>query len=108
MPIATFEHPDGSVQTLDVPEDWSLMEAARRDGLDGIVAECGGGAICGTCHVHVHPDWAARVEPPGPTEEALLEIVPGRDAGSRLSCQLIMSPSLDGIQVRIPAEQLSF
>ncbi|MFC4278529.1 2Fe-2S iron-sulfur cluster-binding protein [Achromobacter aloeverae] len=106
MPVAVFELPDGAEQTLDVPEDWSLMEAARRDGLQGIVAECGGGAICGTCHVQVGAEWYARLEAPGIAEEALLEVVPERCPTSRLSCQVIMTQGLDGIRVRVPATQL--
>ncbi|MVW69912.1 MULTISPECIES: 2Fe-2S iron-sulfur cluster-binding protein [unclassified Bordetella] len=107
MPVAIFELPDGTEHTADVPEDWSLMEAARRDGLEGIVAECGGGAICGTCHVHVGEQWFDQIEPASPTEDALLEVVPERSPTSRLSCQVIMTPALDGIRVRVPAEQLS-
>ncbi|ARP88546.1 2Fe-2S iron-sulfur cluster-binding protein [Bordetella genomosp. 9] len=107
MPVAIFELPDGTEHTAEVPEDWSLMEAARRDGVEGIVAECGGGAICGTCHVLVHEEWLARLEPASPTEAALLEVVPERSHASRLSCQLIMKAELDGIRVRVPSEQLS-
>lgn len=107
MPAAVFELPDGTEQVLDVPEDWSLMEAARRDGITGIVAECGGGAICGTCHIEVEAKWYAQLEPAGLSEDALLEIVPERSPTSRLSCQVIMTPELNGIRVRVPAEQLS-
>ncbi len=106
MPVAVFQLPDGTEQNLDVPDDWSLMEAARRDGLEGIVAECGGGAICGTCHVQVDAAWYARLEAPGMAEQALLEAVPERCATSRLSCQVIMTPELDGIRVRVPSAQL--
>lgn len=106
MPSAVFELPDGAELVLDVPDDWSLMEAARRDGLEGIVAECGGGAICGTCHVQVGAAWFDRLDPPGMAEEALLEVVPERCATSRLSCQVIMTPALDGIRLRVPSEQL--
>ncbi len=108
MRSAVFTLPNGTEQTLEVPDDWSLMEAARRDGLEGIVAECGGGAICGTCHVLVEAQWFARLEPAGASEEALLEIVPERAPTSRLSCQVIMAPELDGICVSVPSEQLAF
>ena len=107
MAEAIFELPDGSTQTLDVPPDWSLMEAARRDGLEGIVAECGGGAICGTCHVQIGEPWFALIEPAGASEQALLEVVPESCPTSRLACQVIMTDALAGIRVRIPTEQLS-
>lgn len=106
MPHVIFEHPDGSEQTLEIPNGWSLMEAARQQGLPGIVAECGGGAICGTCHVLLDPEVHARLPPADFTEQALLEIVPQAGPTSRLSCQIIISEELDGMRVRIPAEQL--
>lgn len=107
MPNVVFIASDGVEHQVDVPIGWSLMEAARRDGIEGIVAECGGGAICGTCHVHIDPAWAAKTGEPEITESALLEIVPERSDTSRLACQVIMTEELDGLSVRIPAEQLA-
>jgi len=107
MPQVFFVLPDGAEQSVDVPAGWSLMEAARRDGIEGIVAECGGGAICGTCHVHLPEDCYARLGPPDFTEAALLEIVPESAPTSRLSCQVIMTEELAGMRVRVPAEQLN-
>lgn len=106
MPIVKFMLPDGSETPVDVPVGWSLMEAARRDGIEGIVAECGGGAICGTCHVHIDAQQFDRLDPPEMTEAALLEIVPDASPNSRLSCQVIMTEEMDGMSVRVPAEQL--
>jgi 2Fe-2S ferredoxin len=107
MPKVNFLLPDGTEQALDVPVGWSLMEAARRDGIGGIVAECGGGAICGTCHVHIQTEWLDKLEPAGFTEAALLEIVPDPSDTSRLACQIIMKEELADMCVRVPAEQLA-
>lgn len=107
MPTVTFVHPDGIEQHVDVPLGWSLMEAARRDGIDGIVAECGGGAICGTCHVHVEQACFDKLAPAELTEAALLEIVPESCRTSRLACQILMTDELGGMRVRIPSAQLS-
>jgi len=107
MPIAFFVSPEGVEQQVEVPDLWSLMEAARRDDVPGIVAECGGGAICGTCHVHVDPQWADKLDEADMSEQALLEVVPQRCATSRLACQIIMSPELDGIRVVVPSEQFT-
>ena len=82
------------------------MEGAREVELPGIVAECGGGAICGTCHVQVDPAWYARVGEPEGTEAALLEMVPERSDTSRLACQIIVSDALAGLRVRVPSEQI--
>ncbi|NYT38548.1 2Fe-2S iron-sulfur cluster binding domain-containing protein [Allopusillimonas soli] len=106
MPIVKFVLPDGTEQPIDVPVGWSLMEAARREGIEGIVAECGGGAICGTCHVHVDPEHFSAIAAPDMSESALLQIVPDPSPTSRLSCQIIMTDSLAGMSVRIPVEQL--
>lgn len=106
MPIVRFLLPDGTEQALDVAVGVSLMEAARQEGIEGIVAECGGGAICGTCHVHLQKDCFDRVEPAGMTESALLQIVPDASGTSRLSCQIIMSEDLADMCVRVPAVQL--
>ncbi|MGV3652824.1 MAG: 2Fe-2S iron-sulfur cluster-binding protein [Noviherbaspirillum sp.] len=108
MPKAIFISPEGEQRTVEVPAGWSLMEAAREGGIPGIVAECGGGAICGTCHVKVDPEWHSRLGPVDPSEGALLEAVPERCDTSRLACQIVMSEELDGICLRIPSEQLAF
>lgn len=107
MPEVFFVQPDGTEQCVDVPAGWSLMEAARRDGIDGIVAECGGGAICGTCHVHLPQDCYGKLGAPDFTEAALLEIVPESSPTSRLSCQVVMTEELAGMRVQVPAEQLN-
>lgn len=107
MPTVNFLLPDGTEQALDVPVGWSLMEAARRDGIEGIIAECGGGAICGTCHIHVQKEWLDKLEAPGMSEAALLEIVPESSHTSRLACQVIMTDCLAGMCVRVPSEQLT-
>lgn len=106
MPIVRFILPDGTEQALDVAVGVSLMEAARQEGIEGIVAECGGGAICGTCHVHLQRACFDRLEPAGMTEAALLQIVPEASETSRLSCQVIMSEDLADMYVRVPAVQL--
>lgn len=106
MPLVRFLLPDGTEQSLDVAVGVSLMEAARQEGIEGIVAECGGGAICGTCHVHIQKEYFNRLEPAGMTESALLQIVPDPSGTSRLSCQVIMSDGLADMYVRVPAEQL--
>lgn len=85
----------------------SLMEAATREGVTGIVAECGGSMSCASCHVFVDEAWTAQVGPPGDIEDELLdEAVTPRETTSRLSCQVVLAPQLDGLVVRIAPEQL--
>jgi 2Fe-2S ferredoxin len=97
---------DGSLRTLSARSGQSLMKAAVAAGIEGIAADCGGCLTCATCHVFVDPAWAARLPAPDRDENAMLEMtaVP-REAGSRLSCQIVLDASLDGLTVRLPSKQ---
>lgn len=100
---ATWTLADGRAMTLDVKEGTSLMEAATQQGVPGIIGECGGSMSCATCHVVVDPAWAERAGKPGTFEDDMLDITEAaRQPASRLSCQLKMTASLDGIVVRVP------
>ena len=63
MPKVTYVHPNGAREVLDVPLGTSVMRAAIINGIDGIVAECGGEMMCATCHVYVEPDQLDRTPP---------------------------------------------
>jgi 2Fe-2S ferredoxin len=102
-PRATFVQADGEVMSVDIPEGISLMEGSVRNNLPGIIAECGGTCSCGTCHVYVDEQWRDRLHEAEFEEEDLLEFIEGRQPGSRLSCQIVMSDELDGLVVRVPA-----
>ena len=102
MPHVTYVQPDGSRETLELKIGQSVMDASVRAGLPGIVAECGGSCSCATCHVYVEEEWLDKIEPATPDEIDLLGFVVGPQANSRLSCQIIMTPELDGIVVHTP------
>ena len=82
----------------------SVMEVIRDAGIDEILALCGGCCSCATCHVHVDPDFAAKLKPMSEDENDLLDTTSDRDEFSRLSCQIDMTDALDGLKVRIAAE----
>ena len=82
------------------------MEAAIDNDVPGIVAECGGSCSCATCHVYVNPEWAERLPPPDALEDGMLDCVIDRQPNSRLSCQIQVNDSLDGMHVRVPADQI--
>lgn len=106
MPDITFIQPDGTEMGFEAPAGVSLMAAATGAGVDGIIAECGGSAICGTCHVYVDAAWIERLPAPHAAEEAMLECTASpRLPGSRLSCQVMLSDALQGLAVRVPARQ---
>jgi 2Fe-2S ferredoxin len=108
MPKINFILPDGSTRTVDATEGWSLMEVARNEGVPGIVAECGGSALCSTCHIHVEPQWREIVGPPADLELMTLDLAPETSEASRLSCQMIVKPEYDGLTVRVPANQAGY
>ena len=106
MPDITFVHPDGTEQGMEAPEGVSVMQVATGAGVDGIVAECGGQALCATCHVYVDTAWAGRLPAPLSEESEMLDCTAAeRLPGSRLACQIRVTAALDGLVVRIPESQ---
>ena len=106
MPISHFILPDGGQRDIETPVGTTAMQAATGAGLSGIVAECGGSAMCATCHVYVDEGWSDKLSPPLPNELEMLECTASeRLLTSRLSCQIKLSAALDGIVLRLPPTQ---
>ena len=106
MPRVTYIDTAGKQTTLDIAVGTSVMQAAVFNGVDGIVAECGGSCMCATCHVYVQEDQLALCPPIQPDEEAMLEgTASPRRPNSRLSCQLVVSPEMEGLVVHTPETQ---
>jgi 2Fe-2S ferredoxin len=102
----TFVRPGGDETAVDVSDGTSVMQAAVSHGVTEIVAECGGTLACATCHVYVADEFLDRIPPVSPDEEEMLDYTAAdREPGSRLSCQILVGPELDGIVVRLPADQ---
>lgn len=106
--IIHFVQPDGSRHDVEADPGMTVMEVAREANVPGVLAECGGGAICSTCHVHVAPDFFDSFPSKEPTEEMLLDLAPGRDAFSRLSCQIELTDAHEGLEIIVPAEQSDY
>jgi 2Fe-2S ferredoxin len=105
MPRITITDSAGGRREIDAPVGITLMEAAREHGVQGIVAQCGGACACATCHVYVDPSWLARLVPPEDMEQGMLESAWEPRRNSRLSCQIHMTPDLDGLEVTVPRRQ---
>jgi ferredoxin, 2Fe-2S len=106
MPRVTYIDIAGKETTLDIPVGTSVMQAAVLHGVDGIVAECGGSCMCATCHVYVREDQLGMTPAMGEDEDAMLEgAASPRRANSRLSCQLVVAPEMDGLVVYTPETQ---
>ena len=101
-----FIRADGTEQTIQTPTGQSLMKAAVDADVRGIEADCGGSLTCATCHVMLDEPWIARLPAAIADERDMLDFAASPvEPGSRLSCQIRLTPELDGMVVRLPAQQ---
>jgi 2Fe-2S ferredoxin len=105
MVKVTFVQWNGDEQTVDGVIGQSLMETAQNSGVTGIVADCGGNCSCGTCRVFVAGPWYAKVGEPNELEAEMLEMHAEQRPAQRLSCQVSLTKSLDGLVVSLPKSQ---
>jgi 2Fe-2S ferredoxin len=105
MPKITFIGFDGTIHTVEAEIGSTVMEAAIRNDIAGIEAECGGACACSTCHVYVEADWKEKTGEPSPMEEDMLDFAVDVRPNSRLSCQMKVTEALDGLVVRVPEQQ---
>jgi ferredoxin, 2Fe-2S len=106
MPKVHLDHADGQRRTIDAPRGRSLMRAAAAARITGIAADCGGCLTCATCHVYVAEAWLAKLPAVSADEAAMLEMTAAeRRPNSRLSCQITLDDTLDGLIVELPATQ---
>lgn len=105
MPKITFKNADGTSRTVEAENGSTVMEAAIRNSVQGIEAECGGACACATCHVYVAEEWTERTGKPQPMEEDMLDFAFDVRPTSRLCCQIRVSDTLDGLVVSTPARQ---
>ena len=105
MPKITYIAFDGEETTVDAKEGMSVMQTAVNNGVDGIVAECGGACSCATCHVFVAQEWFDKLPEAQSMEKEMLDFVMDPRPNSRLSCQIKVTPELDGLVVHTPESQ---
>jgi 2Fe-2S ferredoxin len=97
--------PTGETVQVDAEVGESLMEAAMRHGVEGIVAACGGCLSCATCHAYVDEPWLSKLDEQSETEKDMLDYASHVQSDSRLTCQIRISAALDGVTVRTPPSQ---
>jgi len=106
LPNVTYRDSDGAQTTITVAAGKRIMQTALQNNIDGIIGECGGQAMCATCHVYVEEPWDAKLPPRSEEEDIMLEDVScERQENSRLSCQIPVTEDLDGITVIVPESQ---
>jgi len=94
----------GVENSLPLVPGQTLMEIIRDAGIDELMALCGGCCSCATCHVHIDPAFRDALPEMEEVEDDLLDSSEHRDETSRLSCQIKLKAELDGLRVRIAAE----
>ncbi len=106
MAVVTYIEHNGTEHRVDVAEGNSVMQGAIDNMIEGIVAECGGGLACATCHCYVDEAWLDKLEPASEMEGQMLEFSACETKPtSRLSCQITVSGELDGLVVHLPEAQ---
>ena len=105
MVLVRFVDPAGQETDVAIDDGISVMEGAVTAGIAGIDADCGGQLSCATCHVYLGEAWVGLVPAPSEEEDALLDFAAERQPNSRLSCQIIVKPELDGLEIGIPVHQ---
>jgi len=105
MPKITFIEHDGKEHVIEGKKGQSVMEAAVSNMVPGIDADCGGACACATCHIYVNADWLAKLGPKDDMEESMLDFADNVEPNSRLSCQINLDKSLDGLIVNLPESQ---
>ena len=105
MPKITYIENNGKSHTVEVDKGLTVMEGAVQNNIPGIDADCGGSMACATCHVYVKEEWLSKLPKKEDGEEDMLDMAFEPKSNSRLSCQLIVSDELDGLEVNIPSKQ---
>ena len=105
MAKITYVSHDGTERTVEAKNGESVMEAAIKNSIPGIDADCGGACACATCHVYVDEAFQSETGRPSAMEESMLDFAEEVEPNSRLSCQIRVSEALDGLVVRLPQNQ---
>jgi ferredoxin len=104
----TFEKPDGTHQEVDAPLGSSLLEVAHGSGLYELEGACEGSLACSTCHVILDQKVFDILPEATDDENDMLDLAFGLTETSRLGCQVIVTPELEGMLVKIPSESRNF
>jgi len=97
----TFRERGGTTREAEGTPGERLLDLAQGAG-QPLEGTCGGVMACATCHVLVAPEWVGSLPPAGAEEESLLDLLPDSTARSRLACQILLTPAMAGLVVRIP------
>ena len=105
MAKITYKDFQGNAKTIDVENGLSVMEGAVQNEIQGIDADCGGSMACATCHVYVKDEWLNKIPKAEDAEVDMIDMAYEPKKNSRLSCQIIVSDELDGLEITTPEKQ---
>lgn len=105
MALVKFITHDGNEYEANASVGDSIMTAAVDNGIDEIIAECGGACSCATCHCYIDEAWIDKVEAAESIEKEMLDCALEPKDNSRLSCQVVLTEALDGIVIHLPEKQ---
>ena len=105
MPKITYKDKSGNSKTLEVEKGLTVMEGAIQNNVPGIDADCGGSMACATCHVYVEEKWLSKLPKDEEGEVDMIDMAFEPKKNSRLSCQLIVTDEMDGLEVTTPEKQ---
>ena len=106
MAKITYIENNGTSHIVDVAEGLTVMEGAVQNNIPGIDADCGGGMACATCHVYVKDKWFDKINKKSEGEDDMIDQAYEPKKSSRLSCQIQVSPEIDGLEVHLPGKQI--
>ena len=105
MAKITYKDSQGNSKTIEVEKGLSVMEGAIQNDIPGIDADCGAAMACATCHVYVEENWFNKLPKTEDAEVDMIDMAYEPKKNSRLSCQIIVSDELDGLEVTTPEKQ---
>ena len=100
-----YKDHQGNSKIIEVENGLSIMEGAIQNDIPGIDADCGGSMACATCHVYVEEKWLDKLSKAEDAEVDMIDMAYEPKKNSRLSCQIIVSEELDGLEVTTPEKQ---
>jgi 2Fe-2S ferredoxin len=105
MTTITFIQPSGIDVEVEAVPGTNLMHTALNNAVDGILADCGGGCSCATCHCYIDERFLNKLPAPNAVEQSMLDFVVDPQDNSRLSCQVVVTEDMDGMVVTLPKSQ---
>jgi 2Fe-2S ferredoxin len=97
-----FEIAAGEERVIEADDGLSVLEIAHKHNID-LEGACEGSLACSTCHVIVDESFYNKLQPASEAEEDMLDLAFGLTETSRLGCQIIISPELEGLRMKLPS-----